>query len=73
MECKSCGATITKHDENCKFCGASNENYEQMSVNTRQSSNVSTESQMSIGILILLVIVFWPAAIVYYLVKKKKI
>ena len=75
MTCNSCGGQITANDKECKFCGAANSNYvmpissNQGNTYPQNNSNAS-KKKMSVGILVLLVIVFWPAAIVYYLVNR---
>lgn len=84
--CHSCGYTFKSDDKVCKYCGSSNPRYEdpknkslflRSSVETFQKNQtneltVKNSSDMNVCLLIFLVIVFWPAAVVYAIVKMKK-
>ena len=80
MICDSCGGDIAKTDKKCKYCGADNPHYvgvvsthsePMMEGDSSSESSVPSGSREKIswGLFIVLLIVFWPAAIVYVLVK----
>lgn len=84
LECKSCGNTLKPQDSHCPYCGTSNPKYEEKkkpldlnvfasrSESSSKPNEKSSTSEINVCVLIILVIVFWPAAVVYALVKMNK-
>ncbi len=79
MTCKSCGGNISSNEKFCKFCGASNPNYLEESKQKSDNFPIKTENKiievpekMNVAVFIILLIVFWPAAIIYLLVNESK-
>lgn len=78
--CSSCGYTFKQTEDHCPYCGSSNPFYKAKTENffssfqTKSTNNTNTanEDGINICILIILLIVFWPAAIIYAVVKTKK-
>ncbi len=82
--CKSCGNTLTENQKQCPYCGTYNPNFKQTikkplftsdyASNERSSSSAPAkkDNELNICLLIILIIVFWPAAIIYALVKLSK-
>ncbi len=80
MECPNCGAKLDSSMLCCPYCGSENENYirPQKEVNITRLNPILSEKKktaptlkkprISIGILILLFIFCWPAAIIYLIV-----
>lgn len=85
QQCKSCGNPLNTRQTHCQYCGSSNPNYksdtfkqeahktyEQVKQTVSQTVNQTNDDGINVCILILLIIVFWPAAIVYAIIKMKK-
>lgn len=82
--CPNCGAVFTTSLDRCKYCNTPNPNYVETgnkNKNIQTTSNKSyaeqkKEKKFNVLVFILLLICFWPAAIVYAIVasgdKKKK-
>lgn len=83
-ECIGCGNSLTPNDKECKYCGRKNPNYkpkDTSSFTDRVSNdfnsftnNVKTsvdEKKFNVVIFVLLLILFWPAALIYALVYNK--
>lgn len=83
--CSSCGYKFKATDEVCPYCGSSNPSFKKKAeipfFNTQPrsestyQSNYSTESNdegINVCILIILLFVFWPAAVIYAIVKSSK-
>jgi len=77
-ECPNCGATISSDEKACKYCGSQNPFYTKTifpftsSSDQKTASNQEKSSDVNWGIFILLLIVFWPAAIIYLVVTQNK-
>ncbi len=85
MTCEYCGGILNPNAKECKFCGAPNPKYvEPVSYNRTQTETPQAAAPMqtsgtyvqpkpkkkfSIGTFIILLIIFWPLAIVYAIVK----
>lgn len=82
MICNSCGGDIHSHEPVCKYCGAENHDYvaparKESSEDSRpQPQNVNVQpvrySGFNVGVFILLLIFFWPAAIIYAIVRSRR-
>lgn len=77
-ECQNCGALLSDKDEFCKYCGSPNPNFENvkpsqqiLSSFTKTVNNETKKFCGSWAIVILLVFVFWPAALIYYIANRK--
>lgn len=83
-ECPGCGNSLSSNDKECKYCGRKNPNYKSMDTNAfkdRVSSDFNSftntvktsvdEKKFNVVIFILLLILFWPAALIYALVYNK--
>jgi len=72
-ECPNCGYTMTSNDKFCPYCGTANVEYIDPNkidlVNKSFSENKEAfdrnKKDFSIGIFVLLLFIFWPAAIIY--------
>jgi uncharacterized membrane protein YvbJ len=89
VECKSCGNILHNNEHKCPYCGTivpGNKSLggkldDVLGLNsTSRSSHDNNSHQESISdsginwvVMIILIIVFWPAAIIYALVKSKSI
>jgi uncharacterized OB-fold protein len=79
-ECQACGNIIYFTDEKCPYCGsANNQKYYQQpktvfTYQTREQQVKGRDPFKEINwvIFIVLLIVFWPAAIVYLIVKSQR-
>lgn len=60
--CTNCGNELNENQDLCLKCGK-----------LVNKPTEPTERPYDLGILILLIIIFFPAAIIYYLVKTEKI
>lgn len=78
MTCECCGAILDPNAKECKFCGAPNPKYVEPSKTPQAAAPMQTsgtyvqpkpKNKFSIGTFIILLIIFWPAAIVYAIVK----
>lgn len=84
--CRSCGYTFKREDTVCKYCGSSNPSYVQPRIKptftrtyedktdftvTTNSTN-KKDSEMNVCLLIFLIVAFWPAALIYAIIKLKK-
>jgi uncharacterized Zn finger protein (UPF0148 family) len=80
-QCKSCGNPLNSKQTHCQYCGSSNpiyksdafkqeahKTYEQV----KQAVSTTNDDGINVCLLIVLIIVFWPAAIVYAIIKMKK-
>lgn len=74
FECPNCGAKVSISNKTCEYCGTINPKYKEdrnniLSFNDSNGNKtvVSTKKRnYNLGIFILLLIVFWPAALIYY-------
>ncbi|MFA6800530.1 MAG: hypothetical protein WCR19_00320 [Acholeplasmataceae bacterium] len=83
LQCKSCGYSLSDKQKECPYCGTKNDSYKepeekkyQYQNNQYQNTTTSTSSDkkddgVDVCVLIVLIIVFWPAAIIYAIVKSK--
>lgn len=81
-ECPNCGNIISSNDPECKYCGTRNPNcsFSARAVPVRTSnSNGAAEPEtspkknnFSVGIFIVLLIFFWPGAVIYAIVASTK-
>ena len=77
-QCPNCGYQMGQHESNCKYCGTNNPSFKKESKPnynfTFPSSNEaqSKNNNFSWGIFILLLIVFWPVAIIYLIMNNVK-
>jgi predicted ATP-dependent serine protease len=84
VECESCGNVYDATVDKCPYCGSINVDKEQPKIEPanivpapQKSSfediptpkEISEKSEISCLIVVILLIVFWPAAIVYIIVK----
>ena len=83
LECRSCGYICHSEDTKCPYCGtptnhgtSEKKTYQinkpelpnfTFTSNSRDSTN--KDSDINVCILVLLVVLFWPAAIIYVVVK----
>ena len=85
VKCNNCGKTYYNDDRYCPFCGTksaffnetsseqnNNQQYNNYQNNNYQNNRTDNKISEDMIILIILLIVFWPAALIYYLVKMKK-
>lgn len=89
VECKSCGNLLHNNERKCPYCGTVVPGQKSIggkledvlgfktTSNTSEPSRTHDESQETSEInwvvMIILIIVFWPAAIIYALIKSKTI
>jgi hypothetical protein len=71
IECKSCGATIDASASACPYCQA-NVAIPPPIPAPAANGSASTKPKGSIGVLVVLLILFWPGALIYYLVRSWK-
>ncbi|MCK9493558.1 MAG: hypothetical protein M0Q00_04220 [Acholeplasmataceae bacterium] len=76
-QCPNCGYQMGQHESNCKYCGTNNPSFKKESKPnynfTFPSSNeAQSNNNFSWGIFILLLIVFWPVAIIYLIINNVK-
>lgn len=81
-ECMNCGYSMATSEKECKYCGGANPNFVSVPAVKKpvQSSNqlpAQTNNQVSTSkketnliIFIVLLVIFWPAAIVYAIINK---
>ena len=85
-ECPNCGYQFSSRDAKCPYCGTANPNYSSIFNTAKNDSSSDTNSaykstvtnnqkdtKFSLLLFIVLLIFFWPLAIIYlvvYLVKK---
>ena len=85
-ECPNCGYQFSSRDAKCPYCGTANPNYSSIFNSSKNDSSSDTNSaykstvtnnqkdtKFSLLLFIVLLIFFWPIAIIYlvvYLVKK---
>lgn len=79
-ECPNCGNLMDEGERRCKYCGSANPNYsgprynpQPAAVNAPQNAQSSTpvkkeKEKMNVLVFILLLIFFWPGAIIYAIV-----
>ena len=81
IECKSCGATIDDGAGACPYCQArialpptipSAAPYVAAQPQPVASAPASTKPKGSVGVLVVLLILFWPGALIYYLMRSWK-
>lgn len=84
IDCPSCGAKLSNTDETCRYCGSKNVGY-QKSSNSKVQDNFEQVKQFGSDVynkiiqdkeinwvaFIILLIIFWPAAIIYLVVATK--
>jgi uncharacterized membrane protein YvbJ len=89
VECKSCGNILHNNEQKCPYCGTIVPGQKSLggklddvlgissasrSSNDSSSPHESTsDSGINWVVMVILIIVFWPAAIIYALVKSKSI
>ena len=64
MNCNSCGGSLTSSEQTCKYCGAPNPC-------TESRSTPAAKKSVNWFMFVLLLIFFWPAAIVYLIIRIK--
>lgn len=76
-ECPGCGNLIPENEKCCKYCGGGNPNYVKplfapantsSSGSTSTSNSANTSGKINWAIFIILLIVFWPGAVIYAIV-----
>jgi len=74
-ECANCGADLLNSQKTCKYCGSPNPNYVAPILPTFTSGSTdyhtgatATTSKVNWVVFVILLIVFWPAAIIYAIV-----
>ena len=83
IECPNCGYVLNKSESTCKYCGTKNSNYVEkpapfvfkrpsQSSDNIQTSTKKSDSKISVGVLVVLLIFCWPVAIVYLVLKSIK-
>ncbi|HEY8395377.1 MAG TPA: hypothetical protein VIK96_01210 [Bacilli bacterium] len=69
-ECRSCGNIIYVTDKKCPYCGSTNQPApSNINYVTYQAQN-KKEEEINWVIFIILMIVFWPAGLIYLLIKE---
>lgn len=78
-QCLNCGYQMGDQESNCKYCGTSNPSYKKetksnYSFNFTPPTSNSTTSKNNFSwlLFIILLIVFWPLAIVYLVISNTK-
>lgn len=80
-ECSSCGNIISSTDDKCPYCGtvrsfnkSNNDNSSNNNFNNNFFSKETNESFRKVNwlLFIILLVLFWPAAIIYLLVKTQE-
>lgn len=86
-ECISCGNICQPEDVKCPYCGTptpnANKDRKTITINTPPLPSINIQhnyskpssknnSEINVCLLIFLVIIFWPAAIIYVIVKMSK-
>ena len=68
-ECLHCGASLNENNERCPYCGNNNPYYIQTNNSTMPNNTVNGKQKrdLNVAIFVLLIIFFWPGAIIYYL------
>lgn len=81
MVCNSCGGDLAPTDKVCKYCGAENPSYVAPKKSFFDTSSTTTDpssgsnevppqkSNINWVVFIVLMVTFWPAAIIYAIVK----
>lgn len=63
--CSNCGKEVTEEQEFCLNCG--------VMINKPKASSNQPKKEMNVALFIILLILFLPAGIIYYLVTNEKI
>lgn len=80
VECRSCGNVYPANKDKCGYCGTVNDSPKSDSSNEQENGSVrfyngpidkTPKGEVNLIVLIILIIVFWPAAIIYYLYCEK--
>lgn len=87
MKCSSCGGDLITSEQTCKYCGAPNPSYVAPSVQPAgykstaaptytpptqsYSSTPATKKSINWFVFFLLLIIFWPGAIAYLIIRSK--
>ena len=83
-ECANCGYQMGDQVSRCKYCGTANPSFKKeskpnfdfsfKSTDSKTSSESSTTNKNDFNVLIfiILIIVFWPAGLIYLVVKQQK-
>jgi uncharacterized membrane protein YvbJ len=76
-KCPGCGSDLNSDQKECPYCGAKNPGYAEPKPAVekhivKESVVEPAEKKISWGVFILLIFLFWPAAIVYAIVKLSK-
>jgi uncharacterized membrane protein YvbJ len=89
VECKSCGNLLHNNEYKCPYCGTivpgqksigskiedvlGFSNQTRSSHSSESQNESSSENGINWVLMIILIIVFWPAAIIYALMKSKSV
>ena len=83
-ECPNCGYQFSSRDAKCPYCGTANPNYSSIFNSSKNDSSSDTNSaykstitnnkdtKFSLLLFIVLLIVFWPLAIIYLVITAVK-
>ncbi|MDY0316729.1 MAG: hypothetical protein WC185_01930 [Acholeplasmataceae bacterium] len=76
-QCPNCGYQMGQHESNCKYCGTNNPSFKKetkpnYNFTFPSSNEAQSNNNFSWGIFILLLIVFWPVAIIYLIINNVK-
>lgn len=68
-ECSYCGASLNENNKQCLYCGNNNPYYIQTNNSTMPNNtyNGKQKRDLNVAIFVLLILFFWPGAIIYYL------
>ena len=77
FECPGCGYSLGPNEKECKYCGTKNPNYKEPALKILQQTPpaqvqqapATNQKSFSVVAFILLLIFFWPGAIIYAVVK----
>ena len=75
LECKGCGNHLHLEQPVCPYCGSRNPDYKEpkTSIKVERVIEKATENvekaKLNVCLLIFLIIIFWPGAIIYAIVK----
>lgn len=79
-ECPNCGATISVDEPTCKYCGGQNPSYVKPVFSSfappipgnASSTDHAKSSRVNWVLFVILLIICWPAAIIYLIVMSSK-
>ena len=79
--CPNCGNIVVESEPECKYCGTKNPNFNGESTAVAIKENDSNGSQQassgdkknfSVALFVILLIFFWPAALIYAIIASTK-